>query len=98
MACGFRERLTSWRMRMGSTGTSPRMRSLTSERYAILILRDCKELIEEVFKKTVTIAKALGIPELGHLSTDGTKMKANASNNYTLSEEEIEEIAPTMTS
>ena len=29
---------------------------------------------------------------LGHISTDGTKIKANASNNYTLSKEEIEEI------
>jgi transposase len=27
--------------------------------------RECKELIEEVFKETFTIAKALGIPELG---------------------------------
>jgi len=51
-----------------------------------------KELIEEVFKETVTIAKALRILNLGHISTDGTKMKANASNNYTLSKEEIEEI------
>ena len=51
-----------------------------------------KELIEAVFKKTVTSAKALGILKLGHLSTDGTKMKANASNNYTLSKAEIEAI------
>jgi transposase len=51
-----------------------------------------KELIEATFKKTVTFAKALGILKLGHLSTDGTKMKANASNDYTLSKEEIEEI------
>jgi len=28
---------------------------------------------------------------LGHISTDGTKIKANASNNYTLSKEEIEQ-------
>ena len=52
--------------------------------------RECKELIEEAFKKTVTVAKSL--LNLGHISTDGTKIKANASNNYTLSEEEIEEI------
>jgi hypothetical protein len=60
----------------------------------------CKELIETAFKKTVTTAKektvttakALGIPKLGHISTDGTKMKANASNSHTLSKEEIEEI------
>jgi transposase len=51
-----------------------------------------KELIEAVFKKTVTSAKTLGILKLGHLSTDGTKMKANASNNYTLSKAEIEVI------
>ncbi len=51
-----------------------------------------KELIETTFKKTVIFAKALGILNLGHLSTDGTKMKANASNNYTLSKAEIEAI------
>ncbi|RZN43914.1 MAG: transposase, partial [Methanophagales archaeon ANME-1-THS] len=51
-----------------------------------------KELIEEVFKETVTVAKALQILNLGHISTDGTKMKANASNSYTLSKEELEEI------
>ena len=49
-------------------------------------------MIEEAFKKTVTVAKSLGMLNLGHISTDGTKIKANASNNYTLSEEEIEEI------
>ncbi len=51
-----------------------------------------KELIEAVFKKTVISAKALGILKLGHLATDGTKMKANASNHYTLSNAEIEAI------
>ncbi|PXF53041.1 MAG: IS5/IS1182 family transposase, partial [Candidatus Methanophagaceae archaeon] len=54
--------------------------------------RECKELIEEAFKKTVTVARSLGMVNLGHISTDGTKIKANASNNYTLSKEEIEEI------
>ena len=54
--------------------------------------KDGKELIEAAFKKTVSIAKAMGIANLGHISTDGTKMKANASNCYTLSKEEIEEI------
>lgn len=54
--------------------------------------KENKKLIEEVFKKTVIIAKTLGMLQLGHLSTDGTKMKANASNNYTLSMEEIGEI------
>jgi len=38
------------------------------------------------------VAKAAGIATLGHISTDGTKLKANASNSYTLSNEELEEI------
>ena len=54
--------------------------------------RECKKLIEETFKKTVTVARSFGMVNLGHISTDGTKIKANASNNYTLSKEEIEEI------
>jgi len=54
--------------------------------------KENKELIEEVFKQTVTIARTLGLLKLGHLSTDGTKLKANASNSYTLNKEEIEEI------
>lgn len=51
-----------------------------------------KVLIEELFKKTVTVARAAGILKLGHLATDGTKIKANASNDYTLGEDEIKEI------
>lgn len=54
--------------------------------------RENKELIEKVFKKTVVIAKAMGILRLGHLSTDGTKIKANASNSFTLSKEELKMI------
>lgn len=54
--------------------------------------RENKELIENVFKKTVVIAKEMGILNLGHLSTDGTKIKANASNNFTLSKDELKEI------
>ena len=51
--------------------------------------REHKKLIEDVFKKTVLIAKAAGVIHLGHLATDGTKVKANASNQYTLSKEEL---------
>jgi len=54
--------------------------------------REHKKLIEDVFKKTVLLAKAAGILQLGHLATDGTKVKANASNQYTLSKEELETI------
>jgi transposase len=54
--------------------------------------RDNKELIEAVFKETVTVARDLRILKLGYLATDGTKTKANASNDHTLSEEELKEI------
>jgi transposase len=54
--------------------------------------RENEELMEEVFKETVAVAKTLKILKLGHLSTDGTKIKANASNNYTLSEEELKRV------
>ena len=54
--------------------------------------KENKELIEQVFKKTVIIARTVGVLSLGHLSTDGTKIKANASNLYTLSKEELKEI------
>jgi transposase len=54
--------------------------------------RDNKELIEAVFKETVTVARDLKILKLGYLATDGTKIKANASNDYTLSEDELKEI------
>jgi len=55
-----------------------------------LFRKDNKELIERTFKKVVAIAHELGILNLGHLSTDGTKIKANASNNHVLSKEDIE--------
>lgn len=42
------------------------------------------------------VAKAAGIATLGHISTDGTKLKANTSNSYTLSNEELEEIRRTI--
>jgi transposase len=51
-----------------------------------------KELIEAIFKETVIFAKALGILTLGHLSSDGTKTKASASNDNTLNKAEIEAI------
>ncbi|CEG14005.1 transposase (fragment) [groundwater metagenome] len=55
-----------------------------------LFRKDNKELIERTFKKVVAVAHGLGILNLGHLSTDGTKIKANASNNRVLSKEDIE--------
>lgn len=54
--------------------------------------KENKELIEAVFKETVRLARSAGLLHLGHLATDGTKMKANASNDSTLSKEELVEI------
>jgi len=54
--------------------------------------RDNKELIEAVFKETVSVARDLRILKLGYLAADGTKIKANASNDYTLSEDELKDI------
>ena len=51
-----------------------------------------EKLIEEVFCKTVLIARAIGILNLGHLATDGTRIKAYAANANSLSREEIERI------
>lgn len=54
--------------------------------------KENKELIEAVFKETVRLARSVGLLQLGHLATDGTKMKANASNDSILSREELVEI------
>lgn len=48
------------------------------------------DLVKIAFKHTVTIAKKEGLLDLSVLSTDGTKIKANASNRSVLSKEEIE--------
>ena len=48
------------------------------------------DLVKHAFKHTVTIAKNEGLLDLSVLSTDGTKIKANASNRRVLSKEEIE--------
>lgn len=47
------------------------------------------EIIKEVFKKTVVIAKKLGLVGLQHLCLDGTRIKASASNNSVVSKEEL---------
>jgi len=53
---------------------------------------ECQDLIEQAFKKTVNVSKKLGIAKLGHISIDGTKIKANASNNHTLTKEDVKNI------
>jgi transposase len=49
-----------------------------------------KNLIRNIFKITVGAAKELGAIGLDHLSTDGTKLKACASNRSTLTKEELQ--------
>ncbi len=51
------------------------------------------DLVKSGLKHTVTIAKTEGLLDLSSLSTDGTKLKANASNRRLLSKEEIEFIS-----
>ncbi len=53
---------------------------------------EAKELIEEAFQATVLTSKKLNLLNLEHISIDGTKIKANASNNNNLTEEEIKTI------
>jgi len=47
------------------------------------------ELIESCFKSVVDFAKDLGMVRLGHISIDGTKIKANASKNKSLKKDEL---------
>jgi len=48
------------------------------------------ELIKEVFKHTVTLAKQNGMIDLSHLATDGSKQKANAANKRVLTKDELD--------
>ena len=52
--------------------------------------KDNPELVKEVFKHTVSFAKEEGLLDLSHLSTDGSKVKANASNRRVLTKEELD--------
>lgn len=47
------------------------------------------DLVREAFKHTVTFAKEEGLLDLSHLSTDGSKIKANAANKRTMTREEL---------
>ncbi len=48
------------------------------------------DLLKEVFKHTVTLAKNQGMIDLSHLATDGSKQKACAANGRVLTREELE--------
>jgi transposase len=47
------------------------------------------DLVKEAFKHTVTLAREEGLLDLSHLSTDGSKIKANAANKRILTKEEL---------
>jgi len=46
-------------------------------------------IVKKAFRHTVTLAKSEGMLDLSNLATDGTKLKANASNRKVLSKEEL---------
>lgn len=48
------------------------------------------DLIKNVFKHTVTLAKKEGMLDLSHFATDGTKLKANASSRRVFTKEELD--------
>src|SRR4030043_1350676 len=52
--------------------------------------KDNPELVKEVFKHTVRFSKEEGLLDLSYLSTDGSKVRANASNRRVLTKEELE--------
>lgn len=47
-------------------------------------------IVKKAFQHTVTLAKSEGMLDLSNLATDGTKLKANASNRKVISKEELE--------
>lgn len=46
-------------------------------------------IVKKAFQHTVTLARSEGMLDLSNLATDGTKLKANASNRKVLSKEEL---------
>lgn len=52
--------------------------------------KDNHDLVKGVFRHTVLLAKQHGLLDLSVLSTDGTKIKANASGQKTLTRDELE--------
>jgi len=48
------------------------------------------ELVKKVFQHTVILAEQEGMLDLSHLSTDGSKIKANAANKHVLTKKELE--------
>ena len=64
--------------------TAPDFRTISDFR------KNNPDLVKEVFRHTVTLARIEGMIDLSHLSTDGSKQKANAANKRILIKEELE--------
>ncbi len=67
-----------------SEKTTPDFRTMNDFR------KENPDLIKMVFMHTVSFAKKEGMLDLSHFSTDGTKIKANASNNRVYTKGELE--------
>ena len=67
-----------------SEKVSPDFRTISDFR------KDNPEIVKEAFRHTVALGKQEGILDLSYLSTDGSKIKANASNRRALTREELE--------
>lgn len=52
--------------------------------------KDNPEVVKKVFRHTIELGKREGLLDLSHLSTDGSKIKANASNRRVLNGKELE--------
>ena len=51
--------------------------------------KDNQELIDKCFKEVVKFARDLGMVQLGHISIDGSKFKANASKSKIFTKDEL---------
>lgn len=54
--------------------------------------KNYSEEIRRAFKEVVMLAKSIGMVHLGHISIDGSKVKANASNYGVIKREELEDM------
>ena len=50
------------------------------------------EQLKDIFKQIVRISRKLGIAKIGHISIDGTKMRASAGRRQTKSKEKLEKM------
>lgn len=54
--------------------------------------KDRPEEVRRAFKEVLMLAKSIGMVHLGHISIDGTKVKANASNYSVIKRKDLDEV------